>query len=375
MSNKNSNNNREKVVIQTSVISIATNLLLASFKAVVGLLAHSIAIVSDAVNNFSDALSSIITIVGTKLAGKPPDRKHPYCYGRVEYITSLIVSAIVLYAGLTALVEAIKNIFHPETTEYSALTLGVLVAGIVVKFVLGLYVQKKGKEVHSDSLVASGFDAFNDALLSLSVLASAIIYLLFAINLEAYVGILLSLFIIKAGLELITSSVDNMLGTRVESKLAKDIKNEIAKEKAVQGTYDLALNDYGPDKYLGSIHIEVADTLSVADLDKISRRITKTIREKYGVILHTIGVYSVNTQDAKVIAVKKVITKIVFAHQGILQMHGFYLDEDSKTISFDIIIDFKVKNRESTYQEIFGQVQAKYPDYRIDITLDVDTSD
>lgn len=368
-------NRREKTVIKTSIISIIANIILAGFKAFVGLLANSIAIISDAVNNLSDALSSIITIIGTKLAGKAPDKKHPYGYGRIEYMTSLIVSGIVLYAGITAMVESIKKIIHPEVSDYSTLTLIILGAGILVKFMLGIYVKKKGKEVHSDSLVASGSDAFNDAILSISVLASAIIYMLFEISLEAYVGVLLSIFIIKAGLELIKESVNNMLGVRIESDLARKIKKEVMKEKDVHGAFDLVLNDYGPDKYLGSIHIEVLDTLTVSDIDKISRRITKNIMEKYGVILHTIGVYSVNTKDQKIIKIQKDIRDIVFAHQGILQMHGFYLDELDKTISFDIIIDFKIKNREEVYQKIYDEVKKKYKVYKVSITLDVDISD
>ena len=368
-------NNREKVVIKTSIISIISNIVLAGFKAFVGLIANSIAIISDAVNNLSDALSSIITIVGTKLAGKAPDKKHPYGYGRIEYMTSLVVSGIVLYAGITALVESVKKVIHPEVADYSLITLIILIAGIVVKFFLGIYVKKKGREVNSDSLVASGSDAFNDAILSISVLASAIIYMLFKISLEAYVGVLLSIFIIKAGFELIKESVDNMLGVRIESDLAKSIKKDIIKEDSIEGAYDLILNDYGPDKYLGSIHIEVADTLTVADIDKLSRKITKMILEKYGVILHTIGVYSVNTKDKFVINARNEITKIVFAHKGILQMHGFYIDKKEKNISFDIIIDFNIKNREEVYREIYDEVKGKFNDYEIEITLDVDVSD
>lgn len=367
--------NREKAVIKTSIISIISNIVLAGFKAFVGLLANSIAIISDAVNNLSDALSSIITIVGTKLAGKAPDKEHPYGHGRIEYMTSFIVSAIVLYAGITALVESIKKIIHPEVADYSIITLIILIAGIIVKFILGIYVKKKGKDVNSDSLVASGSDAFNDAILSISVLASAIIYMIFDISLEAYVGVLLSVFIIKAGIELIKESVDNMVGVRVESSLSRNIKKEIVKEENVQGAFDLVLNDYGPDKYLGSVHIEVPDTLSVADIDKISRRISKNITEKYGVILHTVGVYSINTKDNKIKKVQKEIQDIVFSHKGILQMHGFYYDEEDKTISFDIIIDFKIKNREEVYKEIYDEIQNKYKDYKISITLDIDISD
>ena len=368
-------NNREKTVIKTSIISILSNIVLAGFKAFIGLISNSIAIISDAVNNLSDALSSIITIIGTKLAGKAPDRKHPYGYGRIEYITSLIVSAIVLYAGITALIESVKKIVHPETPNYTWVTLTILIAGIIVKFMLGIYVKKKGKEVNSDSLVASGTDAFNDALLSISVLASAIIYMIFNIGLEAYVGVILSIYIIKAGIELIKESVDSMLGSRIESDLARKIKKEIVKEEKVQGAYDLVLNDYGPDKYLGSVHIEVPDTLTVSELDKISRRISKNIMEKYGVILHTIGVYSINTKDKDVIKKQKEIRDIVFSHKGILQLHGLYIDEEAKSISFDIIIDFQIKNREEEYQKIYDEIQSKYKDYTINITLDIDISD
>ncbi len=279
-------NNREIVVVKTSIISIIANIILAGFKAFVGFLANSIAIISDAINNLSDALSSIITIVGTKLAGKKADKKHPYGYGRIEYMTSLIVSIIVLYAGITSLIESIKKIINPEESDYSTITLIILVAAIAVKFILGLYVKKKGKEVNSDSLVASGTDAFNDGILSISVLLSAIIYIIFNISLEAYVGILLSVFIIKTGLELVKESVDNMIGIRIESDLARSIKKEISKEKDVEGVFDLVLNDYGPDKYLGSVHIEVKDTMTVSDLDILSRRITKNIMEKYGVITY-----------------------------------------------------------------------------------------
>ena len=367
--------NREKTVIKTSIISIVSNIILAGFKAFVGFLSNSIAIISDAVNNLSDALSSIITIVGTKLAGKKPDRKHPYGYGRIEYMTALIVSGIVLYAGITAFVESIKKIIEPETVDYSYITLIVLTAGIIVKFILGIYVRKKGKDVNSDSLVASGSDAFNDAVLSMSVLASAVVYMAFDISLEAYVGVLLSMFIIKSGIELVKESVDNMLGVRIESNLAKSIKRDIAKEEGIQGAYDLVLNDYGPDKYIGSVHIEVLDTMSVADIDKVSRKISKMILAKYGVILHTIGIYSVNTKDKKIMKVKNEITKIVFSHNGILQMHGFYIDENEKTISFDIIIDFRAKNQEEIYRDIYDQVKEKYSDYTIEIALDVDMSD
>ena len=366
---------REKIVIQTSIISIIANLILVGLKAFVGFLANSIAIITDAVNNLSDALSSIITIIGTKLAGKAPDKKHPFGHGRIEYITSLTVSVIVLYAGLTALIESIKKIINPETPDYTTTTIIMLIIGILIKLILGLYVKKTGKFVHSDSLVASGTDAFNDAVLSISVLASTIVYMIWQVDLEAYVGILVSLYIIKTGIDLIKKSVNDILGTRVESALSRKIKREIIKDPNIKGVFDLILTDFGPDKYLGSVHIEVPDTLTVADIDKLSRTITKTISQKYDVILHTIGIYSINTKDQNIITIRKDIETIVFSHQGVLEMHGFYLDETDKTISLDIIIDFATANRVDLYHQIYNEIKSKYKDYSLNITLDLDITD
>lgn len=366
---------REKTIIRTSIIGILANLILAGFKAVVGLLSNSIAIVTDAINNLSDALSNIVTIVGIKFANKAPDREHPYGYGRIEYMTSFIVSSLVLYAGITALVESIKKIIFPEATEYDTVTLIVLGAAVVVKLILGEYAKHKGRLANSTALVASGTDAFSDAILTTSVLASAVVHMIFHVSLEAYIGVLLALFIIYSGIKLIKESINNMLGVRIESKLSKKIKKEVTREPEVEGAFDLVLHDYGPERYLGSVHIEVEDTLTVADVDRISRRISKNVFKKYGVILHTIGVYSVNTKDKNIIAAREAIKEIVFSHSGVLQMHGFYLDPENHSITFDIIIDFKVKDREALYAEIYDEIKQKYPDYQVNITLDIDAGD
>lgn len=366
---------REKIVIRTSVIGILANLLLSGFKVTVGLLSNSIAIISDAVNNLTDAMSSIVTIIGTKLANKAPDRKHPYGYGRIEYMTSLIVSFIVLYAGVTALVESIKKIITPETVDYDVFTLIVIGVAVFVKFVLGFYVKKKGREAHSDALVASGTDAFNDGILSGAVFVSAIIYLIFKVDIEAYVSVVLAGFIIKTGIELVKESVSNILGTRVESKLARAIKKEILKEEQIEGAFDLILHNYGPDQYQGSVHIEVPDTMTAVEIDKISRRVSARVIKKFGVVLHTIGIYSMNTKDKEAIRIREDVKSIVFTHKDVLQFHGFYYDEAEKVISFDIIIDFAVKDREQLYCDIYDEIQAKYPDYNLNITLDVDVSD
>jgi len=174
----NAVNNRDKVIVRTSIIGILVNVLLAAFKAVIGVMSNSIAVILDAVNNLSDALSSIITIVGTKLAGKLPDRKHPLGYGRIEYLSAMIVSGIVLYAGITAAVESVKKIIEPQTPEYSVTSIVIIAVAVIVKIGLGKYVKGQGEKVNSGALVASGADALFDAVLSASVLACALIFIL-----------------------------------------------------------------------------------------------------------------------------------------------------------------------------------------------------
>jgi cation diffusion facilitator family transporter len=365
---------REQIIVKTSIIGIVTNLFLAAFKAAVGLLSNSIAIILDVVNNLSDALSSVITIIGAKLAGKLPDKKHPLGHGRVEYLSSMLVSALVLYAGITALVESVKKIIHPETATYSPLTLAILVVAIVVKLVLGKYVKTKGKQVNSGALVASGSDASFDAILSASVLASALLYLCCHISLEAYVGVAISLVIIKAGVGMLKDTMNDILGQRPEPELVKQVKQIIQAEPQVHGVYDHLINNYGPNKNYASLHLELDDTLTVAQVDELTRKIENNVYRQTGIILTGVGVYAFNTSNQEVAQMRNEVQKIVLSHDWALQMHGFYLDTVHKKLQFDVVLSFEVERHEAL-NTLTEQVHAMYPDYTVQITPDVDIAD
>ncbi|MBQ9708913.1 MAG: cation transporter [Firmicutes bacterium] len=365
-------NERSKIIVRTSIVGILVNVLLAVFKAAVGLLSNSIAIVLDAVNNLSDALSSVITILGTKLAGKAPDKKHPLGYGRIEYLSAMIVSALVIYAGITAMVESVKKLIHPETPDYSAAALIIVASAIVAKLLLGRYVKKTGVKVNSGSLIASGSDALYDAILSAVVLLSAIIYIAAGVNLEAYVSIAISIFIIKAGIEMLLETIDEILGKRAEAEFTNEIKAFICQEPEVSGAYDLILHSYGPDKYIGSVHIEIPDTMRADEIDTLERRIMGKIYKKYHIIMAGIGIYSVNTTDDRVMAIRTRITRLVMSHEGVLQMHGFYVNSETMTITFDVIIDYAIDNRKEIYEHIYQEVSQEYPEYHLDMAMDVD---
>ncbi|MBO4229046.1 MAG: cation transporter [Clostridia bacterium] len=362
---------RESAIVRTSIVGIATNLMLVGFKAFVGLVSNSIAVILDAVNNLSDALSSVVTIIGAKLGAKQPNKKHPLGYGRIEYLSSMIVAAIVLYAGITSLVESIKKVISPEAADYSTVSLIIISVAIAVKLVLGQYVKRQGKKFNSGALVASGSDALFDAILSASVLASAIVYLIWNVSVEAYVGILISLFIVKAGIEMMVETVDDILGKRGDKEETDRIKQLICEEPEVRGAYDLILFNYGPSKNYGSVHLELPDTMLLDEVDRLTRHIQVKVYQETGVILTGIGVYSYNTSDDERAEIRNRVQETVMAHDWALQLHGFYADTEHKTIRFDVVQSFDIERSEAI-RTLTEEVQALYPDYTLQIVSDID---
>ena len=365
---------RDQLIVRTSIIGIVANLFLAAFKAAVGLLSHSIAVTLDAVNNLSDALSSVITIIGTKLANRQPDKKHPLGHGRTEYLSAMIVAAIVLYAGVTSLVESIKKIIHPETPDYSVVSLIIIASAVAVKLILGRYVKAQGQKANSGALIASGEDARFDAILSASVLASAVIFMLTGLSLEAWVGVVISGFIIKSGIEMMMETLDDIIGHRADAELTQKIRQILNEEPEVRGAYDLFLDNYGPDRNYASVHLELPDVMTVEEVDRLTRRVQAKVFRETGVILTGVGVYSYNTGNDDVAAIRNAVQEKVMAHDWALQIHGFHLNPETKELRFDVVTSFDVDPKEAiaTLQE---EVQAICPDYTVMITRDVDIAD
>jgi cation diffusion facilitator family transporter len=365
---------REAVIVRTSVVGIVANVLLAAFKAIVGFASNSIAVILDAVNNLSDALSSVITIVGAKLAGRAPDEKHPLGYGRIEYLSATVIAAIVLYAGFESLSESVKKIIWPETADYSAVTLLVIAAAVVVKLVLGRFVSAQGAKVHSGSLEASGKDALFDAVLSASVLAAAIIYLVSGVSLEAYVGVVISIVIVKAGIDMLRDSVDDILGNRVDSDRAHEIVDVVKAQDGVLGAFDLLLHSYGPSMTVGSIHIEVPDTMTAEGIDDLTRRIQRAVHERTGVLMGTVGVYARNA-DPEAVAMREDIVRRAMAHAYVLQVHGFHVDFATHEASFDVVVSFDAPDRRAVFREVCDEIERAYPAFTFNVALDIDSSD
>ena len=365
---------RSKKIVRTSIVGIAANLGLVAIKAVVGLFANSISIIMDAINNLSDALSSVITIVGTKLAQKKPDAKHPYGHGRIEYVTSLVISIIILVAGSAAIAESVINIFNPREVKFEIYSVILIAIAVVVKIVLGLYFRHQGKKLNSEALKGSGVDALFDALLSLGTLISIVVMLVWKVNIEGYIGAIIGAFMIKSGIDVLRNSLSSIIGERTSKETAEAIKHLVCQNDAVLGAYDLIVNNYGPDRGIGSIHIEVDDKLTAKEIHPLTRNIAAQVYKEFGIIM-TVGIYASNSSDSEIVKIRDAIRKEVLSRPTIKQMHGFYCDQELKTITFDVIVDFKDKDAPKLIEEIKKNLGEQFPDYHFYIVEDKDFSD
>jgi cation diffusion facilitator family transporter len=361
---------RQEKIIKTSIIGIVVNLILVAFKAFVGIVTNSIAITLDAVNNLTDALSSIITIIGAKLANRPPDKNHPYGYGRIEYFSSVIIAVIVLWAGITAFMESWPKIFTPDVTNYSTVSLVIIAVAIVVKLALGRYVKSVGEDINSQALVASGSDALFDSILSLSTLVAALISIFFHISLEGILGAIISIVIIKASIDMIRETLDSMIGARVDSELSRKIKDSICELPEVYGAYDLSLHNYGPEEMQGSVHVEVDDSLTALEIHNLTRQISIKIYNEFSIIL-TVGIYARNN---KFDDIRNDLYEIASKYEEIIEIHGFIVYETQNLITFDMIVDFDA-DREKVKSRILKEIKQKHPQYTYQVIDDYDVSD
>ena len=365
---------REKAIVNTSIVGIIANLGLAAMKGVVGVVSNSVAITLDAINSLTDAISSAVTLIGTKLSSHPPTKNHPFGFGRIEYMTALIVSIIILYAGVSAMLESVEHILEPSDPDYSVLALFLLGFAVLVKLSLGSYMIAMGKRTNSSALSGSGKDSMYDAMLTLSVLISAIIFVFFGISFDAYLGVVISIFILKTGVEIMIGSFGDMFGRRSDSDVTRKIKEIVRSEPGVNGAYDLIINNYGPGRDYASIHVEVDSDMTAEEIDDLSRKLQLKVMEETGVALTAIGIYSVDNSDPETMAMKEKVSGIVMAHEWALEMHGVRVDREKMIIRFDVVLSFGV-DRGEALETMVSEMSREFPDYRAAIILDVDLSD
>lgn len=364
---------RNKEIVKVSIQGIIVNIILVVFKSLIGLFTNSIAIILDAVNNLSDTLSSGITIIGMKLSAKKPDKEHPYGHGRIEYIASVLIAIIVLLAGVSSLKESIMKVINPEEATYTIPSLIIILVGVFVKFFFGRYVKNKGKALNSGSLIASGVDAISDSVISFSTFVAAIVSFIWHFSIEGYLGIVISVLILKTAIEILRDSINEVIGIRADSETTNKIRERILKYDEVQGVFDLTIHNYGPNKIIATAHIQVDDEMTAKEIHRLTRNILMDMYNEFGIII-TIGIYASNDKG-EYKKIKDYLNKIISEYENILQVHGFYVDEELKNISFDIIFNFEEEKKEEIIEEIKGKLKEKYPDYDYNVIIDLDFSD
>ncbi|MBP5274570.1 MAG: cation transporter, partial [Abditibacteriota bacterium] len=322
--------------------------------------------------NLSDALSSVITISGARLAAQKPDKNHPFGHGRFEYLSAMVISVIVAYAGLASLAASVKKIISPATPRYGAAALVIIAVAVAVKIAMGVYVKKAGQRVNSNALINSGEDARMDAVISAATLAAAAVYMRFGISLEAWLAAAISLYIIAAGFRMLKETVSDILGQRNDPELIRKISDTVKSFDGVEGVYDPVLNNYGPDAWNGSLHIAVPSHWTADDVDRLSREIMKEVYRRHGIILTAVGIYSRNTEDRETAEAHKKVHEIVHRHRFVNEVHGFYLNKETRTIRFDLVISLEAENRSLILEHIRDEVAKEFPGYTPEVVMDTD---
>ena len=362
---------REGIIAATSALGIAVNLLVAAAKVILGLLASSIAIVSEGINNASDALTSVLTLVGSKLAGKHPDAKHPFGYGRIEYLTSLVIAGLILFTGIEMLISSVKLIFEPSELNISFLALAVVAISAVIKFCLGVFTIKAGKKADSGALVGVGLDCRNDSFISIVTILSAVVFLVFGVSVDAYVGVLMSLLVIKAGFDVLRETISELLGRPGDEELASKLYQEIRSTPGILNAVDMMLHNYGPDAYSGSVNVEIDHEKTVGEAYDFLHELQLRIMHEYNVTM-VFGVYAVDNDHEEVRAIRNSVSSFVRTHEHVKSYHAIYLDPNSDKLYCDLIVDYELRDWDALREQFVAFMAESRPDKEIILTIETE---
>lgn len=360
---------REGTVVTVSGLNILVNLIFAAIKVVIGLAVSSIAIVSEGVNNATDSATSLITIVGTKLSAKHPTEKHPFGFGRIEYLTSLLISVLILFTGAELMESSVKRIFAPQEMSISYVTMAIIAVSALVKLALGLYTIKGGRRVDSSSLVALGTECRSDSVVSVITLVTALVFLVFHVSLDAYAGIIMSLIVLKAGFEVLKETLSDILGQAGEKELAQELYCIIRAEPLVLNAADMMLHNYGPDAYSGSVNVEIDHSKTVGEvyaaLHELQLRI---MHEKH--ITMVFGIYAVDRDHAQIRQLREQVAAFVREQKHVTSYHALYIHPNGKDLYVDLVVDYDLADWEALRKEFTSYMAELYPDKHLELVIE-----
>ena len=369
-------NIRARIGKLSGAVGIICNCLLAAGKLIVGHMTSSMSITADGLNNLSDGASSVVTLLGFKLAEKPADRKHPYGHARIEYIAGLTVAVMILFIGLELGKSSVEKLIDPEPIEFSFTAVWVLCASILVKLFMMLFNLKMGRKINSNTLLATAADSRNDVMTTSAVLAASIVEHFYDVRIDGVMGIAVSLFILYSGIKLAGETMSPLLGEGANPELQKQITDYINGCPMVLGCHDLMVHDYGPGRRYASIHVEIdknEDPMAChARIDRMERECLKN----YGTHL-VIHYDPVVTDDPEVNSTKRLVNTIIKVRDGRLTIHDFRMKDDGESVkmSFDMILPEDLRGQEQsikeTVEKALNSLDSKK--YYADITFDMES--
>lgn len=369
-------NIRARIGKLSGTVGIICNCLLAAGKLIVGHMTSSMSITADGLNNLSDGASSVVTLLGFKLAEKPADRKHPYGHARIEYIAGLTVAVMILFIGLELGKSSVEKLIDPEPIEFSFTAVWVLCASILVKLFMMLFNLKMGRRINSNTLLATAADSRNDVMTTSAVLAASIVEHFYDVRIDGVMGIAVSLFILYSGIKLAGETMSPLLGEGANPELQKQITDYINGCPMVLGCHDLMVHDYGPGRRYASIHVEIDKNedpmVCHARIDRMERECLKN----YGTHL-VIHYDPVVTDDPEVNSTKRLVNTIIKVRDGRLTIHDFRMVDDGESVkmSFDMILPEDLRGQEQSIKETVEKALDSLDSkkYYADITFDMES--
>ncbi len=366
--------NEKRLIIgqRASVIGIILNFVLAGMKIAIGALSGMISIVADGVNNFSDAIASIISLIGFKLSSRPADDEHPFGHARFEYLAGIIVAFIVIYAGIELFKTSIDKIINPTDVEYSSVLFLVLIISIAIKLIMMIVYKKIGHSIGSLTLEATGDDSRNDCISTGVVLIAAVISDLYSVNLDGIMGLLVAVFILYSGLVLVNDTLKPFIGTSPDEEIVNDIEKTILSYEGVLGTHDLMVHDYGPGHFFASVHVEVPAEKDVLECHEIIDKIEEDFKYNKGIEL-VIHYDPIVTSDNRVSALKEYLVKKIENIDNRLTIHDLRIvpGDNNTNVIFDMVIPRDIKKSDGEICNIVKDNLAKdYPGHTAVIKVD-----
>lgn len=333
----------------TGIVGICCNIFLFLTKFIAGFITSSISITADAFNNLSDAGSSIVTLIGFRMAGKPADVDHPYGHGRIEYISGLIIAFAILLMGFELLKSSVDKIFHPEAIEFSLMSIIILILSILIKLWMTFFNKGLGKKLNASAMLATSADSFNDCIATSIVLLAALFCKLTGINIDGYAGLFVALFVLYAGFSTAKDTIEPLLGQAPDPQFIKELEDFILSHKEIIGVHDVIVHDYGPGRVIASIHAEISKDMNFSKAHDIIDTIEDEVREKLGCEI-TIHMDPMATNDKAVESLKSSVIVIVKTIDDRLNIHDFRITDGPirKNIVFDLEVPFDFSTEPDT---------------------------